>query len=197
MYKKFIVILGPDGCGKTTFTNQLFLKIDQKKIKFFNFKFFFPELSRFLFLKKKKIILGKHSGMVKPLSPIHSNLLAIWYGIDYMFGNFIRLFSKYELLVCTRSYHDFFYQKAYRNVNKAIPNFFLYLGPRPDLIIILKRDIKSIYKDKNELSLEEIKIQYQRLKKFLGKKKNYLELDLNNNDYAADFLLKVLKNDKI
>lgn len=190
--KKFIVILGPDGCGKTTFSDELSSQLRKSITKIYTFKFILPELSKFIFKKRKKIFVRKHSGMVKPLLPLHSSLLAFWYGIDFFLGHFIKLFSKYNLIICVRSYHDFFYQRAHRKLNVNIPKFFLSIGPKPDLIILLNRNPKQIYIDKNELTEDEICIQYERIRQLLGNEPNFIELNLSKDNKGQNEILKIL-----
>lgn len=193
--KKFIVILGPDGCGKTTFVNKLSFKFKKNTLKIYTFKFILPEIKKLFSIKKKRNFKKKHAGMVVPKSFLRSTILACWYGFDYIIGHIIKRFYNKYLIISVRSYHDFFYQRAYRNINLIIPKFFLLLGPRPDLILILKRNPKNIYRDKNELTIEEIKIQYDRLKKYFGKNKNYFELEIDSKSETLSNIFDMIKDE--
>ena len=87
---KYIVILGPDGCGKTSIADGLHNMIQGNVIsKKFSFNIL-PSISEILSGKKRENLTEgqKNSGMVEPVNFFKGTLLAFWYGIDHFLGTF-------------------------------------------------------------------------------------------------------------
>lgn len=196
--KKLIIILGPDGCGKTTLADLVTLHFKKEKnVANYNFSFsILPTISQILGRSKEKNPEGlKNSGMVNPLGHARCLVLTIWYGIDYVLG-WIKIKDKQnDLVICARSYHDFFYQRAYLQSFSTVVKFFLWLGPKPDLIIVPVRKSKDIYDKKPELNRKEIELQYKRIKKNLENYNYFVEIDASNGlKKTVDKTLKTINN---
>lgn len=180
---RYIIILGPDGSGKTTLADKLAekLKIEGQTATRKNFSFgIMPPISRLLGRDKSKQFLEgqRDSGMVTPLPSIIASLLASWYGIDHLLGHWrLRHGQTHEIVIFARSYHDFLYQRAYLNLPVAIPWLFLALGPKPDLLITPLRDPQAINKQKPELTTTEITSQYERILKRLSDYPTFAGID--------------------
>lgn len=170
---KYIVVLGPDGSGKTTIADQLAENLSENHaVRRLNFSFgIMPSISRALGRKEREAAPEGtlNAGMVRPLRPLKAVFLAVWYGIDHVLGH-ITLYRKPpgETVIFARSYHDFLYQRAYLNLPRIVPRFFLALGPKPNLVVTPKRDAAVIHDDKPELTIEEIEEQYLRIIGSLG-----------------------------
>lgn len=166
---KYIVVLGPDGSGKTTVADSLATELAAEGYTVSRRDFSFgvmPSISRVLGRRERSAASAgqSDSGMVKPLSRGRAAILACWYGIDHLLGRWmLRRRSSRKLVIFARSYHDFLYQRAYLKLPQAIPRFFLTLGPKPDLIAIPMRDPRAIRDQKPELSVAEIAEQYARI----------------------------------
>lgn len=197
-----IILLGPDGCGKTSVANEIEKKL-RKKLNIEHYSFSFKIIPSFTAIKGF-FGVGKQSdtfinnqntellGMTKPEPTLKAILLSIWYGIDYVLGS---LFFQNKNIVMSRSYHDFLFQRAYRNVPHFIPKTFLSIGATPDLIVLLKRDANSIYLDKPELTINEINHQFSLIEKSLKNFKNYRTLVAPNSvSKTADEVIKLLLN---
>ena len=166
---KYIVILGPDGSGKTSVADHLAesLALDNVPAHRMNFSFrIMPPLSILLGRKPKKAAPEgqRDAGMVNPLNLPKALLLGIWYGVDHVLGHItLRRANPNRAVIFARSYHDFLYQRAYLNLPCLIPRFFIALGPKPDLIATPRRDPQTIHRTKPELTVEEIDQQYERI----------------------------------
>lgn len=189
--KGYIVILGPDGCGKTTLADAAFHELRRRGTdvhrRDFSFKIL-PSLSSIL-RRRTRIEMApgeRHIGMVAPLPKWRAAVLAVWYGIDHMLGRWkIRGSAGAATVVFARSYHDFAYQRAYRDVPKCLVKLFLFLGPRPDLIVVPQQSPELIYARKPELSMIEIEAQYQRIEAFFGRAAGVQFLDARHGEDAA------------
>lgn len=165
---RYIVVLGPDGSGKTTVADRLAeVLAEDRPVRRINFSFgIVPPLSRVLGRAPQKAAPeGQHNaGMVKPLRWGKALLLGIWYGIDHVLGHItLRRALPGEVIIFARSYHDFLYQRAYLNLPSIVPRLFLALGPKPDLVVTPRRDAIVIHDAKPELTVKEIANQYARI----------------------------------
>lgn len=163
-----IVIIGPDGCGKTTIAEMIVNNTSSYDIiKSKNFGFL-PQLKTF----KKAVynLLGKryvnkhahvegefHAGMKhEPNHMIKELILFFWYLIDYILGFFSKSKNR---TIFTRYYYDYFYQRQHYNLPKWLSKAFLFVVPKPDYIFFLEQDAEDIYKRKPELTIDEIRRQ--------------------------------------
>lgn len=168
-WAKYVVVLGPDGSGKTTLADRLAASLETEgyAVSRLNFSFgIMPPISRLLGRGERKGAPEglRDSGMVKPLKWSRAAVLACWYGLDHLMGRFtLARIRKNEVVIFARSYHDFLYQRAFLNLPQAIPRFFLALGPKPDLVVTPIRDPQRIHEQKPELSSKEISEQYSRI----------------------------------
>lgn len=180
IHGKYIMILGPDGCGKTSVSNWLEKEIIKTEIIKKEFSFgILPSFSKIFFGKKKgKRREGEiNSGMLNSLNIIRGSIIACWYGLDHYLGTYYLKRNRQKTIIFARSYYDFLYQRAYRNVPAFIYKFFFKVGPNPDLILVPFREPVKIYSDKPELSIDEIEMQYKILKNFFLNEPKFVYLD--------------------
>ncbi|MES0871064.1 hypothetical protein [Pseudovibrio sp. SCP19] len=180
---RYIIVLGPDGSGKTTVADQLAhtLDIEGHSVTRLNFSFgILPSISTMLrrTSRSQKPEGTRNAGMVKPLSVSRASLLACWYGLDHMLGHvYLKFCPRNEIVIFARSYHDFLYQRAYINLPRIIPRLFIALGPKPDLLTTPLRDPNVIHVQKPELTDEEIKQQYARISKRMHRYRYFSSVD--------------------
>ncbi len=179
-----IVFIGPDGCGKTTIIDLVQSEVfTDQPVEEYTLTFgILPSLSSIL--GRKRIIQEEGeagAGMVPALSWFRCFILSIWYGIDLVLGRSIAYRKKAETtIIFSRFYMDFFYQRAYRRAFLPLLRLFLFLGPKPDYIFVLKRSAQEIFVQKPELDIEEIRHQYARISQYLSTHKGYMEIDASN-----------------
>lgn len=183
-----IVIIGPDGCGKTTIALELIKKESElgKKVKLYEMNYnILPKLREFInpFLKKKiknTQSPGDYlSGMkIMPVSKIRGSLILLWYTLDYIIGFFsFKIFKKYDKLIFTRYFYDYYFQRSYRNLPSFLIKFCEFFIKKPDKIFTIYRKAEDIFKDKPELSIEEIKFQQAKISELFSKKITHYEID--------------------
>lgn len=179
----YIVVLGPDGSGKTTVADCLATKLraEGHAVSRHDFSFgIMPPISSLLRMRQRDSAPEgqRDSGMVKPLNPVRAAILACWYGIDHLMGRWrLRRGPPGELVIFARSYHDFLYQRAYLKLPVAIPRLFLAVGPKPHLIVTPRQDPRAIHDRKPELTVAEIGEQYARIARRLVRYPYFSEID--------------------
>lgn len=210
-----IVLVGPDGCGKTTVAQALIsqresLGFDGAIHKATNFGFL-PTISA---LKKRVFSIfglvtqqneirerpGEYlSGMRRtPNSALHSSLLICWYGVDYFLGRSIITRAKRanELVVFARYFHDFYYQRVHLNAPPWVVKFVELIVPKPDLIVLLDRSPENIFKIKPELTIQEIIRQNEAIKNALQTHKRFRVVNVVEDIEATVEAVKLLILDR-
>lgn len=181
---RYIVIVGPDGSGKTTVADGVSMRL-RERVKVVRCDFSFGILPRISdVLRRRQSIRGSKegeflSGMATPLSALKATLVGIWYGVDHLLGHMAVRSAERRgaVLVFARSYHDFMYQRAYERIPTVFVRFFLAVGPKPDIIACPHRAPEIIQATKPELTVEEIRRQYQRIDSRLGQSRGFLSID--------------------
>ena len=184
-----IVIVGPDGSGKTTVANGLVDTFRKENVSVNHIAMHFhvlPPLKRFInpFLKKKIDNSHQegefHAGMKSnPNSSIKGMIYVFWYALDYCLGRFRLRKSRTnkEITVFARYYFDYYYQRGHVNT----PIFFIRLMelfvPKPTLIFTIERPASDIFMQKPELSVKEIKRQQNRISQFILCKDRSYKID--------------------
>jgi thymidylate kinase len=200
-----IIIIGPDGSGKTTIANQV-----QKKMKIIglnsrhlklNFEIL-PKIRDFLnpFLKNKIVnthIEGEYYvGMKdKPISKFKGVLLVTWYSFDYFLGRFLlyRWNKANDVTIFARYYYDYYFQRGHLNTPHWYLNILKILIPKPDYIFTIIRDAKNIFDLKPELSVNEIRRQQAKIDCFLLNEENAYSINgLKGIEDTTQQIMKIL-----
>ncbi len=169
----FVVLVGPDGSGKSTVADKLqeTLKDLFKGSRYFHGQFgLLPQLKVFknIFLR----LLGRTPPLPPPPgtfeahnSPTHSLprtlVYLFYYALDYCLGYGVvrRAQARGEMIIFDRYFYDWFIQGYYGNTPQWLLPLFKAVLPRPDLVIYLSNSPQTIHQRKPELTVEQIEQQ--------------------------------------
>ena len=191
-----IVLVGPDGCGKTTIADSI---VDRFKGRPFqsvmrvHMLFGVPRMRDILAkvfrafgktIKPQKVSAPgtRHCGMQKPHSAIKAMAYVTYYGLGMLFGR-LKLFTwrcQGGLVLADRFYQDYYYMRGYMNCPKWYVRLFEVFCPKPDLIISLERPAADIYAQKPELDVSEIEREQRVIRKYIGQRKNAKIIDASH-----------------
>jgi len=189
----FISISGPDGSGKTTIINKLSdqLSLINPPLVYHYRPKILPNISelgiKFKLIKESdKRYHIPHRSNKK--SKVQSFIRLFYYLFDYIFGYYIRLMPlrwRKHIIIYDRYFADLVSdsERASIFINYRQISRFSKFVPEPDYNFIIKSDICSIQKRKQELTPEEIDRIYKRLDLIYSKKLNYFFI---NNDKSSD-----------
>ena len=182
-------MIGPDGSGKTTLSQEFKKEIKNKTCCFSKYYYIhgrfgiLPNLSALLGNKKENTQIMKFGiedvKNVKPYNKLKISIYMSYYFFDFLFG-YLKLFKlKFSntLIVADRYFYDYFYQEHFQKYPKIFYYMFMQLLPKPDLVIFLKADAQEIYKRKPEISLERINVQQQNIQKLINDMDNSITVD--------------------
>lgn len=186
-----IIIIGPDGSGKTTIANEIQSYMQQKNIHTHHLAMNFeiiPKLRDIINLFRKNKIKNSHfegefhGGMKdKPNSKFKGMILATWYTLDYFLGRF-KLFKwnqSNDIVIFARYFYDYYFQRGHINTPHWYLNILKIFVPKPDYIFTINRDAQSIFDLKPELSVVEIQRQQNEINLLLKYEKNAHIVDGN------------------
>ena len=165
----FLVLIGPDGSGKTTTANMLLeseaiKKLFPNRTYFYRNFSFMPELKTIASLfgirpKQQETETSKREGTTVPFGVLRSMIYPIYYGFEYFLGRFWLWREKGQhctITVFDRYFYEYFLQKQFMKC----PQWFLSLISRiiaqPDALVFLQNEPEVVYTRKQELSVEEI-----------------------------------------
>ena len=191
-----IVLVGPDGCGKTTVADAI---VDRFKGRPFqgvmrvHMLFGVPRIREILAkvfrafgktIKPQKISAPgtRHCGMQKPHSTVKAMAYVTYYGLGMLFGR-LKLFMwrcQGGLVLADRFYQDYYYMRGYMNCPKWYVRLFEVFCPKPDLIISLERPAADIYAQKPELDVSEIEREQKAIRKYIGQRENAKIIDASH-----------------
>lgn len=190
----FLVLLGPDGAGKSTVGDRVAEVLYQRPYKIcrrfeYNFRIF-PELKQFkralaaLTGRKPKTTAPpppgtRGSGMNEDHPAVRGMIYVTYYSLDLLVGRLMtrKLRGQGAVLIFARYFHDYYYQRGYGKVPRWYLGLLERLAPRPDLIVYLDRDAEEIHAGKPELDVGEIRRQQEIIKKLTASRSNAVTVD--------------------
>lgn len=195
--RPFVVLVGPDGCGKTTIANAIVAHFDHRPLcGLMRIHSHFPGAIRLRDIYKlilrlfgKKVEFApeppagtRGMGMKPPLGMVRSMLYVMYYGASLAFGRIAlfrwRTFS--GLLLADRYYYDYYYMRGHMKCPKWWKDMVGLIVPKPDMVFVLERPAEEIFRQKPELEVEEIKRQQQAIRDCLGRSKRVRFIDAGN-----------------
>jgi len=197
-----VVLVGPDGCGKTTVGDLVFKSefvhdyYEKRERMHTRFKII-PALATVLSIFKTKDKNHKiNMREVKPVSVFKSVVYPSYYSLDYFLGHFWK-YSKYTNGGCyvqfDRYFSEYYIQPVFKNTPKALLNILKNFVPKYDLIILIEDSPESIHSRKKELSLGEIKTQIKKYRALIESDNNgYAVQNSGDPKIAANEILKLI-----
>jgi len=184
----FVVILSPDGGGKTSVANGVLQTLRQsfrRTLYLYWRPTILPEIGdliRFR-LRKKRKKQNPEPHKNKNRGYLSSYLRFFYYSLDFLIGYIkIRILKTITtLIVMDRYYYDFLVdRKRYGfNLPDKLPAIISRIIPKPDLIIYLDNNPEAIYKRKNELTLTELERQVNKFRNIIKDMPNAYTVDTN------------------
>lgn len=179
----FVVLLGPDGCGKSTIANQLIDKLKGSDYKVHHFHWrpnLIPQL--------RKQQVSSTAGTPPPAPDdfaygyLVSLLRFIYHYTDFYFGYWFLIRRKRAqgyFIIGERWYLDVLIHPA--RYGFKLPSWLLKLGnvllPFPDHTFLLAADPQAIHDRKPELTVEQIDSQLSRMRDLIKGVRNGQEIN--------------------
>ena len=216
-FSAFIVIIGPDGSGKTTIADELVYQLKKNPFKITRHVpkniGVLPKLGEIkggikkVFFRKnagnKQVMPGEYlSGMNNPVhSPFLGSLYIIWYGLDMFIGRMLlrRWRGQGGLIVFARYYYDYYFQLAQKNTPRWLIDIVGLIVPKPDLVFTIRRSPQEIHNGKPELTIKEIDRQQKAIDKIMNNNSRFHSLDGSGGvnattSQAIEIIMDFLKN---
>ncbi len=183
----FVVLMGVDGAGKTTISNEL---KERSKVSFRRINHYHSRVRVLKDLSQVRsgetvVDASDPHGKKKKSCKIVSFLKFNYYFLDYLIGNFLITKAKIQssLVLIERYYYDYSIDKIRYNLNLSdgFINFFGHFVKKPDVIYILTGDSEVLCERKREITIEEIDKQKRLLENHFKNNKKAIFIDTTKN----------------
>jgi len=161
---KMLAILGPDGSGKTTISNELTRLVHENVffcgVETFHFRTFRGSSLGSVMSDGSGVISGGRPYGAQPRSSLGSAIKLLYYLFEYNIGylkNIRPLIRENKLVIFDRYFLDFALDPSRARIRlpKGIITFLNKFIPQPDLYVFLVGDPMQLAKRKGELTTEE------------------------------------------
>lgn len=165
----FVVLVGPDGSGKTSVAESLSqsAKGDFFSVSLHHFSIkTFPRLASLMGRTRNDPDYTRpNSGTNAPIqSRWRALIYTVYYGAELLVYSHMRIKRRLrlgQLVIFDRYLHDWFFQRSYRNVSREAIRWLLANAVKPQLVVYLRGDPVAIHARKPELSVSEIRHQQE------------------------------------
>jgi thymidylate kinase len=176
-----VVLLGPDGCGKSTITRAVSAGLDHtfdpsKSVHYHWKPQIFPRLGQ----NTRGDVTDPHGS--PPRNRVLSLLFFGFHWLEFCLGSVLRLrpaLARGGLVLIERYYYDFFVDRArYRlQLPESVARWAARLVKKPDLALLLDAPVEVLRARKQEVSLEETARQQQAYRQLVARLPNGVVLD--------------------
>jgi thymidylate kinase len=201
----FVCLLGVDGVGKSTIINCL-AKKSKQYLTGDDYVFSFnPSILK----KLNKIKILRSSNINPDIRKVHnrwsgkyfSYIRLIYYSIDFIFGYFIKILPviiRNGIVFADRYFYDYMFNSERYNMQASLRILTLFKGiiPAPDATFFIVGDPQSIIYRKQELSLQDVITQQNRIRLIYRKFKNSYLIENNNLGDTVDEIQKIILQKK-
>lgn len=200
----FLVLMGPDGVGKTSVANSLPAALHKAFQRHRIFRFrpgLLPKLVSIrlkLFRRRGRYVSRNNpvSSPYRPGSPITSLVRLLYYTLDFVLSYPLLIFLKgmRNLVIFDRYYYEYVIQQPSSGLPEWLPRFLMKLVPGPDAVIYLCGKCEIVLKRKQELAPEEFRDYSARYEALISRLPNayYVDVDTDLDDVvnkAGDIIL--------
>lgn len=191
--RMLIVLVGPDGCGKTTIADAIVERFNGRPFQELlrvHMLFGVPRMRTLKALafrligkrlppQKVNVPGTRHCGMQRPHSRSRAMMYVTYYGLGMLCGRLKLFFWRTQggLVLADRFYQDYYYMRGYMNCPAWYVRLFEVFAPKPDLIISLERPAEDIYRQKPELDIAEIQREQALICRYIAPRKNARIID--------------------
>jgi len=203
----FLVLIGPDGAGKTTtakalLESPLIKKLFSSGLYLYRRFPLFPELKTFLpkaFRHKFSLSPNSATGIEAdgppPAGTGRCILYLLYYGLEYFLGRlWLWKVSRLEnrIIVFDRYWLEFIFQKHYKNCPKFLLRMVERLAAKPDALVFLDVPPEIAHERKPEKSLAEIQRLYRLCKEVVTRSRNGYRLKVAGVEETVHKLEKII-----
>lgn len=206
-FQNFISVQGADGTGKSTFIEGLIKAIafyyvsDESKSHVYHHRpTILPNLGaageRVRVMKEDKDFTNPHRA--KPSGYIISFIRMTYYWLDYVIGVPIKLRKDVQFdrfTIYDRYIYDFLIDPHRSRINLPywLRKIFTKMVIQPRIVFVLLADAETIYKRKQELTIEEINRQLGEFSKLANSHKRFVEIDASKSpEEMVDEAIRVI-----
>jgi len=194
-----IVILGPDGIGKSTVINELKKKLSNTIFTKVITRHWRPGILPNLRVLTKKDLVVNDSHAPRRIPGKYALLRLLYYLIDYFIGFYLKDridSSKQRVIIYDRHYLDMYIDPFRYGIKSNKLMLFVWgIMPKVDAILYLTSDSATIYSRKNELNIVEIEDQLEILDTLYKRKIINYKIENNELNDTVKRIIEIIYNE--